>query len=339
MAPKKKTDFLNIIISAVVASSAVLFVWLYKQPRFQSIPVYIISAAFFALLIESVVLTALKGRNPLKRAVKIFLVLLINFFVFTGAVIYSFAPAVILQPHTDEASYEALQSVAFAEEITFEYSDGEIYGWFYNIAGENAPTVLYFYGNYETAATRLLALTENYEASAFNGCNFAVFDYPSYGKSDGRCTDESILSFALAAYDNLSETTDNIIVLGYSLGTGPACYLAGKRDVHSLILYAPYADSTDLYNNVIDIFHGPLEKLVAFNIDSKESARAVTSPTLILASETDELIPFSSSEILSENFTGECTFMKTSAISHNQFLSDSFVREKTSEFIKAVTAE
>lgn len=337
MSGKNKTDIIRIFISAVFAMSVVLLMWFYKQPRFENIPVFIILAAFFSLIAETAVLVALKGNNKLKRAIKILLLLVVNVSVFTSAVIYSFAPAVILQPHSDEASYEKLQNEAFVQEITFEGAEGKINGWFYNREGNNAPTVLYFYGNYETASGRLAKLCESFDDCAFTGCNFAVFDYPAYGNSEGKCTDETILTFATEVYDELIKINENIVVVGYSVGTGPACYLAAERNVSALILWAPYSDGAALYNNVIDIFYGPLEKLVSFDIDNKEYAKRITAPTLILASEADELISCASSMELADKFSGSCTFVKTPDITHNQFLSSGFVKEKTAEFIRKVT--
>lgn len=333
MSTKKKADKLSICISAVLSMATVLLIWLMGQPRFQFTAICIAIGALVAFLSEVLLLTVLKGKNPVKRAVKIILLFVMNISVFVCAVIYGIAPAFILQPHSDEASYKALADVSLAEEISFAGTNGLINGWFYNAAGENAPTVLYFYGNYETASTRLLSLTENYENSAFANCNFAVFDYPSYGKSEGRCTDKSILQFSLDVFDELSKKTDEIIVLGYSVGTGQACYVASEREVKSLILYAPYAESADLYNNVIDIFHGPLEKLVAFDISNIGYAKNITEPTLILASFDDEVIPVSSSEKLVPNFGGPCTLIKTHG-DHNHFFSSDFIKEKTSVFIK-----
>lgn len=339
MSSKNKTDLIRISVSAVFAVSAVLVTWIYRQPRFQNIPVFIIAAAVFAFIFEALLLFILKGKNAVKRAIKIILLFVINISVFASAVIYSFSSAVILQPHPDESSYEELKQKSFAEEIIFEGTNGKVNGWFYNKAGDFAPTVLYFYGNYETASTRLLNLSKYYENSAFVGCNFAVFDYPSYGSSEGKCTDETILTFAIDVYDELIKRTDSIIVLGYSVGTGPACYLASEREVDGLILYAPYADGIDLYNNIVDVFHGPLEKLVSFDIKSIEFAKSIEEKTLILCSEKDELIPYTSSMRLVTEFGGECTLKKISGISHNQFLTDSFVKEETANFIREVCEE
>ncbi len=336
---RNKKNTLKTFIGAALAAASVLLWWMAGQSRFQGAAFWLIVAIVTAFVIEVIVLSVLKGKNIIKRAFKIFLIVAVNISVFSSAVILGFAPAVILQPHTDEASYETLKGVPCAEEMTFEGTNGKTNGWFYNVAGEDAPVILYFYGNYETASTRLLSLAKNYDISAFADCNFAVFDYPAYGNSEGRCTDESILDFALDVYDELIKRTDNIIVLGYSVGTGPACYLASKREVQALILYAPYADSIDLYNNVIDIFHGPLELLVAFDVDSNEYVKNVTAPTLILASAEDELIPYESSMELIDLFGGMCTFMKAQGITHNQFLSSAFVKEETAKFINEVTAK
>lgn len=320
-------------ICAVLSVATVLIIRLMMQPRFQLTVISFAVGGLIAFLSELLLLIILKGRNPVKRAVKIILLLAVNISVFTCTVIYGIAPAIILQPHSDEASYEFLKDAPFAEEISFEGENGLINGWFYNIAGKDAPTVLYFYGNYETASTRLAYLTESYEDSAFRDCNFAVFDYPSYGKSEGRCNDKALLQFSLDVYDKLLTISDEIIVLGYSVGTGPACYLAGQRDVKSLILYAPYATGTDLYNNVLDIFYGPMELLVAFDIKSIDYVRSITEPALIFASGDDEVIPLSSSERLAEAFCGRCTLIKTEG-DHNSFLLSDFIKEKTAVFIK-----
>ena len=82
-----------------------------------------------------------------------------------------------------------------------------------------------------------------------------------------------------------------------------------------------------------------MEFLVAFDMPNKEYVKNITEKTLILASEGDEVIPAASSVNLANEFGGECTIIKTEGITHNQFLSDSFIREKTGIFIKEVTGE
>ncbi len=339
MSLEKKKEIIRIFTGAALAVASVILGWMLLRPEFINIvPVFLI-AVIIAFAVETSVLMLFKGNKIPKKIIKIILLFVINISVFFCAVVYAFAPAVILKPHTDEDSYNMLQAIPYAEEITFTGKNGDISGWFYNTSGKSAPTVLYFYGNYETASTRLYNLSKNYHKSPFVNCNFAVFDYPSYGKSEGNCNDKAILQFALDVYDKVSEISDNIIVLGYSVGTGPACYLAANRDISGLILYAPFADGTDLYNNVVNMFHGPLELLVSFDMPNIEYVSSITEKTLILISEDDEVIPASSSVKLVSEFGGECTVKKTKGITHNQFLTDSFILEETEMFIKEVTAK
>ena len=334
MSEKKKTDILRLLIFSSLASAAVILVWISENKRFSHIPSGLLIAAGIAFFAEIAILLTIRSKNAVLRGIKIILLFVLNFSLFSAAVVYCFSSALILQPHFDEKADAELRNENIAEEIFFEGENGIISGWFYNAAGKSAPTVLYFYGNYETAATRMNALIKNYKNSAFSGCNFAVFDYPAYGKSEGNCSDEALLRFSLEAFDELQKRTDRIIALGYSVGTGPAVYLASQRDLDALILYAPYSDGNDLYNNIIDIFHGPLERLISFNIKSKEYASSVKEDTLILASEKDELIPYLSSSELADKFGDNCTFIKTPEIGHNDFLGSVFVKEKTARFIK-----
>jgi len=89
-----------------------------------------------------------------------------------------------------------------------------------------------------------------------------------------------------------------IIAGGFSIGTGPAAYLAANRNVAGLFLLAPFANSYDVYNKVLPIFHGPLRLLVKHKFSSDMRAPSITAPVLIVASENDEIVPFSSSEKL-----------------------------------------
>ena len=135
----------------------------------------------------------------------------------------------------------------------------------------------------------------------FPGFDLAVFDYPGYGRAPGRPTEPSLLRMALAAFDRLRDRYDTVCVLGYSIGTGPANYVAANRPVAALALMAPYADGYDLYNSALDIFHGPLTRLlVSFKMESRLWARRVTVTPLLLASPRDRTVPFASSQALAE---------------------------------------
>lgn len=88
-------------------------------------------------------------------------------------------------------------------------------------------------------------------AKVYNDLQYDVFllDYRGFGKSEGSISSEKqIYSDVQAAYDTLRNQyeEDQITVLGYSIGTGPAAKIASENNPSLLILQAPYFSLTDL---------------------------------------------------------------------------------------------
>jgi abhydrolase domain-containing protein 17 len=69
-------------------------------------------------------------------------------------------------------------------------------------------------------------------------------EYPGYGLYLGVPSEEEILKDSELVYDYLTEVLgvkeENIILMGKSLGSGPATHLASHRRPSSLILITPY---------------------------------------------------------------------------------------------------
>ncbi|MGY0391654.1 alpha/beta hydrolase [Bizionia sp. KMM 8389] len=76
-----------------------------------------------------------------------------------------------------------------------------------------------------------------------NGYDILFFDYRGYGKSDGSYSKaEELLTDGQAVYNYIKQgySEENIIILGYSLGSGVAGYVASNNNPKQLILNAPY---------------------------------------------------------------------------------------------------
>jgi len=72
---------------------------------------------------------------------------------------------------------------------------------------------------------------------------FLLLDYRGYGKSEGTINgQEQIFRDVQTVYDSLKHSyqENKIIVLGYSIGSGPAAKLASTNNPKLLILQAPY---------------------------------------------------------------------------------------------------
>ena len=237
-----------------------------------------------------------------------------------------------------QESRELLQGKSGFSEVAFTAENGRTYhGMFYQISDEKAPLIIYFGGNGEVSYRHMLMRERLDQWRYFAGYNYLFIDYEGYGLNEGRLHYLNMYEHALAVFDYAAALSnvdsDRIVVMGYSLGTASAVYLAANRPVAGLILAAPFASGYDLYNNVLPIFHGPMRQLVRQKFPSYEFASYVTCPVLIIASRRDEIVPFSSSERLSELFPNIVDFMILDDVGHSFIFNAEGVFDRIQSFI------
>lgn len=336
-----RPKFSAILLAGLLLGVLSLLTWFLLSENVSGIGVSILVGALvlFALNYLLVRLTQ-PSRKWLKILLRI-LAALLSVLVLAGVAVYQIAPNMLFYPHFDEESYAALVGDPLAEELTIQNDNRVLSGWMLHNAEGKAPLVLYFGGNGENAATRIRKLIENDQTGFFSGCNFAFLDYPGYGKSSGTPSDASLRQMGLDAYDALAAREDvdsnRIVAFGYSMGTGVANYVAANRAVAGLVLMAPYADGYDLYNSIVDIFHGPLRLLVAFRMESVRFADTVAVEPLILASVDDQTVPFASSQRLSGAYPVGCDLAQFRGLGHNDFWGSDEVFVRIGDYIREVT--
>jgi alpha-beta hydrolase superfamily lysophospholipase len=141
-------------------------------------------------------------------------------------------------------------------------------------------------------------------ARTYTDMNYDVFllDYRGYGKSDGTIDSEALVySDVQAAYKTLKEKYDesNIVVLGYSIGTGPAAELASSNHPKLLILQAPYYSLTDLMEHTYSFVPTFLLK---YKFETYRYVKDCQAPIVIFHGDRDEIIYYNSSVKLKEFF-------------------------------------
>ena len=147
--------------------------------------------------------------------------------------------------------------------------------------------VLYFHGNagaiHDWGKRAPLFLDNNYDV--------LFVDYRGYGKSDGEYKNsDELLNDAQAVYDYTKSIydEDNIVVLGFSLGSGLASYVASKNRPKLLILNAPYYSWKTL---IADEIAPPIPQfLIKYDIPSYKYVQAVKCPIQIYHGTRDFLI-------------------------------------------------
>ncbi|SHN30738.1 hypothetical protein SAMN04488057_11875 [Cyclobacterium lianum] len=156
-------------------------------------------------------------------------------------------------------------------------------------------------------------------AEVFTDLGYDVFilDYRGYGKSEGVIQDEEQLyGDVQRAYDVLKNRypEQQIIVLGYSMGTGPASKLASVNQPKLLILQAPYYSLSDLVKHYFPIFPSFLHK---YPFENFRHIQKCNMPVVIFHGDQDEVIYPGSSIKLKAHFKEQDSLIMLSSQQHN----------------------
>jgi pimeloyl-ACP methyl ester carboxylesterase len=134
-------------------------------------------------------------------------------------------------------------------------------------------------------------------ATAYTDLGYDVFflDYRGYGKSEGRISSQAqLLNDVQTVYQRLlPEYPENrTVILGYSVGTGPATWLAAQQHPKLLILQAPYFSMRDLATRLYPFVPG---FLVRYPLPTNELIGKVSAPVVLFHGDRDEVIYYESS--------------------------------------------
>lgn len=232
-------------------------------------------------------------------------------FVLLCIFMYIKQDSLIFYPHRNDASLvQAWQK----QRIEIGSGDSAIEGWWRdNPQASSANVVLYFGGNGED----VLQAAAN--SQRLHAARILVTNYRGYGLRKGRPSQDALFEDALAVYDYVasqpSVRPEDIIVMGRSLGSGVATYVAANRPVRAVILVTPY-DSVRAVAKASYPFL-PVGLLLKHPFPSDTFAPRITAPALFIAAEQDAVIPPAHARRLAEVWGGEKTLRILAGAGHN----------------------
>ena len=254
-----------------------------------------------------------------------------------------FQDYIFFHPWNDVVAYKKLQQIDEFKEIEIKNDEVNLSGWFWNIQNKEGeqPLVIFFGGNAQNSSHTLnMYFSSKMMKDVFGDYNLMMIDYPGYGMSKGKASDDSMFIASDYIFEYASKMNevdkDNIVIMGYSIGTGVASYCAMSNEASGLILVAPYDSAISLYNDVIDSFHGSMTSLAKYSFDSATYAEAVKEPTLIFTSKDDEAINYKHSLDLAGHFPELEDVVILEGVNHNGYFSQSQVLNDITEFLNKV---
>lgn len=161
-------------------------------------------------------------------------------------------------------------------------------------------------------------------AEIYTALDYDVFmlDYRGYGKSEGEIDSEpQLYQDTQLAYDKLKSMYDEskIIVLGYSIGTGPATKIASTNHPKLLILQAPYYSLPDLMRHLYPIIPTFILK---YRFETNKFITKCTMPIVIFHGQRDEIIYYGSAVKLKKLIKNSDTLITLEGVGHNGMSSN-----------------
>ncbi|WP_299085842.1 alpha/beta fold hydrolase [uncultured Campylobacter sp.] len=215
------------------------------------------------------------------------------------------------------AGNNANAAVIKFQEINIPFGGGSINGLKFS-AAEPKGAILFFHGNFGDVSG-----WGAYGADfAALGYDFYIFDYPGYGKSDGKISSQQQLlasADAMSRYVFEQHPPRKLAMIGYSIGSGIAAQQAAKWDAARLILLAPYFSFERLAHEKIPFVP---KFLIRYKIPTAEFLQAARSTQITLIhGAADELIPVHHSYDLAGSLKAGDLFYEIPDARHNGLLA------------------
>lgn len=261
-------------------------------------------------------------------------------FVIAAAIVFSasyvyFSPPVLTRtnggfilfpmPPGPEYQVDSVNNIK-RQECWFKNNKGnKLEGWYFESRqAENPPVVLFSHGNAGNIGHRLMLAKWLMDA----GASVFLFDYRSYGRSEGKKDLKGLVDDSRAAYKymtcELKIPPERIVLYGESVGGGPTCQLIKELPAAGVILDSCFSS----------LLHVAKKKVEIMNIypdflqpdppyDNRAAIAGKHPPVLIIHGIKDEVIPYSEAELNFASASEPKTLLSLPHSTHNWKDADS----------------
>jgi len=161
-----------------------------------------------------------------------------------------------------------------------------------------------------------------------------TFNYRSYGKSGGVVSEKNVFKDALTLAKLIQKNYGDFYLLGFSIGSSIAAYLASHHKVKALFLVGAFDSIYSLaksrfYNN---IFIRPM--IIKYKFETIKFVKEVQADTYLFVSIHDELTYIKNARNLKESVKNLQGYMELENLSHKEILWDERVVKKINEVMQ-----
>ena len=245
------------------------------------------------------------------EVLKMTLIIILLLIVLIMGALYFFQEKLIFYPDKLERSYQYSFDESY-EEMMIKTSDDKLINALLFKAKSTKGLIFYLHGNAGSLESWGTV------AKIYTDLNYDVFisDYRGFGKSEGSINSEKQLyEDNQIAYNLMKESynEENIIVLGYSIGTGMAAKLASENNPKLLIMQAPFYSFKEMMSNQ---FYFPTF-ILKYKFRTNEYLEQCECPIVIFHGDRDEIVNYKWSLKLKEEFKDKIQLITLHGEVHN----------------------
>ncbi|CAN7346069.1 alpha/beta hydrolase [Pseudoxanthomonas sp. LjRoot143] len=204
-----------------------------------------------------------------------------------------------------------------ADQTDFAISrpDAVLRGWTVNPGHRDA--VLYFGGNAEAVEAN-----RGVFAQWLPSRTVYLVAHRGYGASDGEPSEAALLADAHAVFDDIAgrHTGGDVAVIGRSLGSGVATYVAAERPVRNLVLVTPFDSLAAVAQSHYPAF--PVRLLLKDRYDSAARLPRYGGRLLVLRAGRDAVVPPPHTDRLLQAFKGRAQVVDFPTANHDDLSND-----------------
>lgn len=156
------------------------------------------------------------------------------------------------------------------------------FGWALNKGQPKA--LIYYGGNAESIEANI-----PFFKSVIPNYTIYLIPYRGYGNDVGAPTEKALYRDAMQIFQLIESKHDSISLMGRSLGSGIATYVAANRQVDKLILVTPFDSIENVAKDIYWMF--PISLLIKDRYRSADRVKNITAQTYIFIAEDDQVIP------------------------------------------------
>jgi len=193
---------------------------------------------------------------------------------------------------------------------------------------EGAKETLFYFGGKEQDSVSMVSKL----SITYTDVRIIAFNYRAYGKSHGKPSQKKIFQDALYIYDMMSDRYTKLSIMGYSLGSSVASFVASQRAPKRLILISAF-DSVVAFAQK----KYPLIPKAAFKNPFRSDlyVQEVSAPTYLYVTVDDTIVDIDQARILHKNINHLVEYKEYSGYNHSSLLMSDEVVEKVKGILSA----